>query len=619
MRAVLTFPRVVLLVFFVACGGRGVGRVGGTGDSPSVPGGGPGGSAVAALGLDAGAGPNRGEAGDGDGATLGPDASTADSDDEKDVPPAVADAEPQEGWDASRIESDPASGDPAADYLIVAADELLASARRYGDFRTSAGFHVALATVGDIVGEAPDAASASARIRDYVRARFEARDTARPMYLLLFGDAQASWPGDGSGVPAGAWSDPSSAQTVVSDNVYADMDGDDVPDLAVGRITAHDDGQADLVRAKVAAYEAQTEVGDWDRRINIFASTSGMGDFVDAAIESVVYDITEAIPYAYSMTMTYARQSSPYVYVPEHFSDEVFSRIDEGSLLVAYAGHGYLDGFATLDWNGTAYPILDTGHLEKMVVTHKSPVLVFVACSTGAFAGQDCVSERILVQQGAPTAIMSSTDVSDPYPNAIFVYEISQAFTRARSPTLGNAFMRAKQRMINNDDAVRQQIDALAGLLVDASARTRLEHSHLHMFTLFGDPGMAIRYVGVAEVGVDPASASGGATLQVTASFPAPLTLGDAQITLESPRKVITSPMASVPPDGDPGRDAVIVANYQAANDKVVSGATADAKGASLVATLIVPANLPPGQYYVKVFAKDGHADYAGSTPVTIH
>jgi hypothetical protein len=519
--------------------------------------------------------------------------------------------------DAQSIDLSTVSNSP--DYIIVAADGLAASAQRYRDFRKAGGFNVDLAMVGDIVGNAADVDTASARIRDYVKARYQARDASRPMYLLLLGDAQSTWPGDRTGVPAGSWQPSSSFATLASDNVYADMDGDDVPDLAVGRITADTDAEADLVRAKVAAYEATREIGVWDRRLSVFASTSGMGDLVDTVIESVVYDITEAIPYAYDVTMTYARQTSPYVYVPAEFSDQVYRRINEGALLVAYVGHGSVGGFAKLDWNGGSFPILDTTHLEKLSVTHKSPILLFVACSTGSFVGAESVSERILVRDDAPTAIMSSTEISDPYANAIFIYEVSQAFTSARAARVGDAFMRAKQRMLSNMDSVRLRIEIIGALLDDAGARDSLKHSHLHMYTLFGDPGMAMAYPGIAQVSVGPSTASAGSEVTVTASLSGPAAGAEALVTLESPRQVILGQIASVPADSDPNRDSVIIKNYEVANDKVAARVAASPTGTSLSTKLTIPASLPAGQYHIKVFVHDDRQDYAGSAPLTVN
>jgi hypothetical protein len=241
-----------------------------------------------------------------------------------------------------------------------------------------------------------------------------------------------------------------------------------------------------------------------------------------------------------------------------------------------------------------------------------------VACSTGAFVGTESVSERILAKAGAPSAIFSSTEISDPYANAIFIYEVSQAFTVARARTVGDAFVQAKQRMLGNSDTVRQQIDSLAGLLVAPSARDTLKHSHLHMYTLFGDPGMSVRYSGVAKVAVTPSSARAGSTLTVRAEFPALAGGGEAIVTLESARAVILNPIAPVPADGDATRDGVIVQNYQAANDKVVTSVTALASGAWMSTQLTVPADLAAGDYHIKVFLQDGSHDYTASAPIKV-
>ena len=507
---------------------------------------------------------------------------------------------------------------PPVDYAIVAADALAASAARYRDFRAGDGHQVDLALTSAVVGDATDVATASARLHDHVQALYDARDPGRPFFLLLLGDAQTEWPGDGTGVPTGTWTDPSTAAPVTSDNVYADLNGDDIPELAVGRITADSDAEADQVREKVAAYESPREVGPWDRRLNVFASTSGYGEPADSIIEGLAFDIVESVPYDYDVTMTYARQASPYVYVPEEFSDQVYHRINEGALLVAYIGHGYTGGFATLSWSGVSYPILDTAHLENIAVTHKTPILLFVACSTGAFDGAESVSERILVGADAPSAILSSTEESDPYANAIFVYESAQAFTALRAPTVGEAFVLAKQRMLGNDDSVRQQIDAVAAYISTPTQEDALKHSHEHMYTLFGDPAMAVVYAGVSTDVTVTGAATPGTDLAVTASLPGIGAGGQAVVTLESPRQTILGALAAVPADGDPLRDGVIRQNYATANDKVAASVTVPLTGPTLATSITVPADLPAGTYHVKVLASDASGDVIGSTTITV-
>jgi hypothetical protein len=172
--------------------------------------------------------------------------------------------------------------------------------------------------------------------------------------------------------------------------------------------------------------------------------------------------------------------------------------------------------------------------------------------------------------------------------------------------------------MLNGTDSMRQQIESLGALLVSASAKEALKHSHLHMYTLFGDPGMATVYPGAAQVAVTPASASTGTDLTVSAAFPALAEDGEAIVTLESTRRTILGSIAPVPSDGDASRDSVIVKNYETANDKVVVGLTLPVSGSSLSTTLQAPTGLPAGEYHVKVFAHDGSSDYAGSALVTV-
>jgi hypothetical protein len=138
------------------------------------------------------------------------------------------------------------------------------------------------------------------------------------------------------------------------------------------------------------------------------------------------------------------------------------------------------------------------------------------------------------------------------------------------------------------------------------------------MYTLFGDPGMAVHYVGRAQVEVDPPTAATGAELTITTTVPALGAGAEAIVTLESPRKLILKDIATVPADGDGNRDAVIARNYQAANDKVLASVTVPMGGTSVATKLNIPSTLAPGQYHLKAFVHDSTQDYAGSALVTV-
>jgi hypothetical protein len=509
--------------------------------------------------------------------------------------------------------SNPASKPAPADYLIITADALSASAGRWRDYRKD-GHLVELGLVSTIVAGKGTQDEASAAIHDWIKARWSARDTTKPFFVLLVGDANGASVTEG--VPVA--SAPSPDGPVVTDNVYADMTNDGIPDLAIGRIAVSNDDDVDRVRAKIAKYESTYTVGKHTRRINLFASTSGFGEPADTLIETLVFKVVEEVPYDYDITMTYARQDSPYVFVPERFSDKVYDRINEGALMVAYVGHGYQQGFATLEWNKQSFPILDTAQLNKITDGPKAPLLTLIACATGAFSTGDSVSEQILRGATGPVAVLSSTENSHPYPNAIFVRELSQVLAVKRAATIGEAFMSAKDRMIHNDDALRKTIDNAVSSQVDSTQQVQLKRSHLDMYTLFGDPAMRIGYPGIGATITVPPQVAPGASADVSVLVKDGITTGNVLFTLEIDRSDTRAIPAAVPADGDPGRDPAIEANYAMANDKVVVSQTATLVAGAASAKLAVPTDLAPGDYHVKVYAEDGTHDVTGSTKIHV-
>src|SRR5262245_29343909 len=53
---------------------------------------------------------------------------------------------------------------------------------------------------------------------------------------------------------------------IASDNFYADLDDDDRPDLAVGRIPADSPAEAARIVDKILVYERNTDFGPWRQR-----------------------------------------------------------------------------------------------------------------------------------------------------------------------------------------------------------------------------------------------------------------------------------------------------------------------------------------------------------------
>src|SRR5262249_35470839 len=159
---------------------------------------------------------------------------------------------------------------------------------------------------------------------------------------------------------------------------------------------------------------------------------------------------------------------------------------------------------------------------------------------------------------------------------------------------------------------------AAAVVVATPDEREALRRSHLYMYELYGDPAMPIRYPGFTDkVRADPESVAAGAEIVVTASFEG-VGDGEAVVTLESTRRVVLSPQQPLPADGDPKRDAVIVANYEGANNKALVSQVVSHLGGKIWARLLVPYELPPADYHVKIHAHDGIKDVVGSAKVTV-
>ncbi len=82
-------------------------------------------------------------------------------------------------------------------------------------------------------------------------------------------------------------------------------------------------------------------------------------------------------------------------------------------------------------------------------------------------------------------------------------------------------------------------------------------------------------------------------------------------------RSNIPGELQPVPPDGDPNRDAVLISNYEIANDRVVARKTAPHDG-SLTMSLDIPSDLATGSYVIKVYAEDGARDAIGSERLSV-
>jgi hypothetical protein len=407
---------------------------------------------------------------------------------------------------------------------------------------------------------------------------------------------------------------------IATDNWYADLDDDGSPDVAVGRLTADSPAELRQIVAKTLAYERSADVGPWRRQLNFVAGIGGFGALADAAIESAArYFLTQNIPAAYRVSMTYGSWRSPYCPDPRSFQEATLERLNEGALFWVYIGHGQHLSVDRLRVPDAEYPIFESADVPKLACGHAAPIAVFLACYTGAIdAADDCLAEQMLRQPGGPVAILAGSRVTMPYGLSVMAIGLLDEVFNKRCGTIGEAVLHAKQRMLKEPaagDRQRTMLDTIAGAISPAPKLLAEERAeHLLMFNLIGDPLLRIRYPKPIELDV-PATAAAGKPLKLTGTC-AVDGRGMVELVVERGRLTFRPPPRSAYPKTAAGF-AEFQETYRKTNDQRLVSVPVHVAGGRFEAQLDVPAEAA-GSCHVCVFV-EGDRDFAlGSADVKI-
>ncbi len=347
--------------------------------------------------------------------------------------------------------------------------------------------------------------TSAARLRELVR---QASGSGSLKYLLLIGDAPRVSSGGESRslnttptnyLPAKVNVKWGSEPRIASDAPYADLDGDDVPDLAMGRIPVTTIGQLATVLKKTLDYERQSEHGDWEKKLNIASGVGGFGVVTDALIEAAARQIiTQTVPADY--VTAHIHPESPTAETARllaNFPTRARQQINEGSLAWVYLGHGWVTELDRVKTATGSESILSVGDVPQLHCCGHSPLAVLVACYTGAMdAPHTCLAEELLDATEGPVAVIAATRVTMPYGNTVLGCELLRACFRDRTELLGDTIRQAERKTLLpvGDDQLRSSFDSMANGLSPAPvdlASERLEH--VRMYHLFGDPLIRLR------------------------------------------------------------------------------------------------------------------------------
>ncbi|TKJ37991.1 hypothetical protein CEE37_13605 [candidate division LCP-89 bacterium B3_LCP] len=318
------------------------------------------------------------------------------------------------------------------EYIIITPDdpEFVAWADTLKQWRNEQGIRTDVVTLSEIGG------NNSTAIQTYITTAYYQWDIP-PVAVLLLSDYE--WSGDTYGITAPSFG------SCVSDNFYADVNGDQLPDLAIGRICAQNNTHLQNTISKMLEYERYpyTDPNFYDQPL--IAGGWQTERWFILCCEVIygymanVHDKRPARQYAlYSgyPSGSWSSNSNTWMVVnyfgptglgyipatPDHLTNwggnaaGINNAINSGAFIVQHRDHGSVTG-----WGEPDYQIYDMNGLNNDMY----PYVFSINCSTGKFnSGSECFAEAFHRYPNRALGVLAASATSYSFVNDTFVWGI---------------------------------------------------------------------------------------------------------------------------------------------------------------------------------------------------
>jgi hypothetical protein len=329
-----------------------------------------------------------------------------------------------------------------ADVILLTHASFKSAALALKSQHEAAGLSVALVDIEDIYDEFSFGEKTPAAIKEFVEHALSSWNIT-PKWLVLLGDASIDPRnylgfGDLDLVPSRMVN--TRYLETASDDWFADIDNDGIPELAVGRLPVRTVSEADALVNKLDAYRKQSR-NDWMKNILLVADKDDAGAF-EGASEAIRTDLGSQWPsqtvYRDELDVPSARAA-------------LFAAIDAGVGVVNYLGHGSVDL-----WQNN---LLTNNDAAALTNGSMLPVVLSMTCLNGFFADvyTESLAEALLnAANGGAAAVWASSGLTESSAQVPMNREIYRMLQR-RGITLGQAAVLAK-RAVNDLDIRRTWI-----------------------------------------------------------------------------------------------------------------------------------------------------------------
>ena len=322
---------------------------------------------------------------------------------------------------------------------MITTGEMAGSLEGLKALRESQGLRVTIVDVEDIYDEFSYGNKRPEAIKEYLE--MANRSFGKGVrYVLMGGDASYDPKnylgyGDSDLVPTKLYD--SGYMEAETDDWFVDFDGDNVPEVAIGRLPVKNATEAAAMVGKVIRYER----GEGSNKV-MLASDIGEG-YSFSGVNSVLRGL---LPEGIEVREVNRGSEEDSV-----IRREVLEGINEGEKIVNYNGHGSV-GL----WRGG---ILTGSDAAGMTNRERLTVFVMMTCLNGYFAdpGVESLSESVMKAEGGGAGAWGSTAQCEPSGQGEMNEELYRLLFGGGGMTMGEATVGAK-KMVRDEDVRRSWI-----------------------------------------------------------------------------------------------------------------------------------------------------------------
>jgi hypothetical protein len=379
------------------------------------------------------------------------------------------------------------------EYVIISHPQFISSAQRLADLHQNLdGLKSVIVTPQQVYNEFSGGAQDVTAIKEFMRKLYFEADslgTAKPRYLLLFGDASYDYKnkltGNSNFVPTHQMLNSlSPTASIASDDYFGLLDDDegeapgDFIDIGVGRLPARNRTDASNMVSKIERYaERSSSFGEWRNRIAFVADDADPGDRhtfmrdfegIGALIEARSPRFVVDKLYMDAFKQQVGSGGERYPEGAKALSD----RVEDGSLMMFFIGHG-----GELGWAHER--ILEVPTINKWENLNNLPLFITATCEFARFDDPRRTSggEYVLINpNGGGIALLTTTRAVYSSPNLTLTTAFTEeAFNRpvGDAPRLGDLMLQTKIRTLDTNSS--------------AALNSR-------SFALLGDPALKLAY-----------------------------------------------------------------------------------------------------------------------------